>query len=119
MKASPSLEGVVIGKKLFARAVKTKQKRSKEKDEAAALDAAFVAKAEELKDRLLEKLFYLVNGKTSQGVFNDLGEEIIPKGRKHTQKGLKEIEDYTHLVSGGWTTDDHTNELINEPYPQL
>ena len=114
LKASPSLEGVVIGKKLFARAVKTKQKRSKEKDEAAALGAAFVAKAEELKDRLLEKLFYLVNGKTSQGVFNDLGEEIIPKGRKHTQKGLKEIEDYTHLVSGGWTTDDHTNELIND-----
>ena len=114
LKASPSLEGVVIGKKLFARAVKTKQKRSKEKDEAAALDAAFVAKAEELKDRLLEKLFYLVNGKTSQGVFNDLGEEIIPKGRKHTQKGLKEIEDYTHLVSGGWTTDDHTNDLIND-----
>ena len=114
LKASPSLEGVVIGKKLFARAVKTKQKRSKEKDEAAALDAAFVAKAEELKDRLREKLFYLVNGKTSQGVFNDLGEEIIPKGRKHTQKGLKEIEDYTHLVSGGWTTDDHTNELIND-----
>ena len=114
LKASPSLEGVVIGKKLFARAVKTKQKRSKEKDEAAALDAAFVAKAEELKDRLLEKLFYLVNGKTSQGVFNDLGEEIIPKGRKHTQKGLKEIEDYTHLVSGGGTTDDHTNELIND-----
>ena len=114
LKASPSLEGVVIGKKLFARAVKTKQKRSKEKDEAAALDSAFVAKAEELKDRLLEKLFYLVNGKTSQGVFNDLGEEIIPKGRKHTQKGLKEIEDYTHLVSGGWTTDDHTNELIND-----
>ena len=114
LKASPSLEGVVIGKKLFARAVKTKQKRSKEKDEAAALDAAFVANAEALKDRLLEKLFYLVNGKTSQGVFNDLGEEIIPKGRKHTQKGLKEIEDYTHLVSGGWTTDDHTNELIND-----
>ena len=114
LKASPSLEGVVIGKKLFARAVKTRQKRSKEKDEAAALDADFIAKAEVLKDRLLEKLFFLVNGKTSQGVFNDLGEEIIPKGRKHTQKGLKEIEDYTHLVSGGWTTDEHTNELIND-----
>ena len=114
LKASPSLEGVVIGKKLFSRVVKTKQKRAKEKDEMAALEAAFHAKAEALKDVLLEKLFSLVNGKTSQGVFNDLGEEIIPKGRKHTQRGLKEIEDYTHLVSGGWTTDDHTNELIND-----
>ena len=114
LKASPSLEGVVIGKKLFSRAVKTKQKRAKEKDEMAALDAAFNAKAEALKDVLLEKLFSLVNGKTSQGVFNDLGEEMIPKGRKHTQRGLKEIEDYTHLISGGWTTDEHTNELIND-----
>lgn len=114
LKASPSLEGVVIGKKLFSRAVKTKQKRAKEKDEMAALDAAFNAKAEVLKDVLLEKLFSLVNGKTSQGVFNDLGEEMIPKGRKHTQRGLKEIEDYTHLLSGGWTTDEHTNELIND-----
>jgi len=114
LKASPSLEGVVIGKKLFSRAVKTKQKRAKEKDEMAALDAAFNAKAESLKDVLLEKLFSLVNGKTSQGVFNDLGEEMIPKGRKHTQRGLKEIEDYTHLLSGGWTTDEHTNELIND-----
>ena len=114
LKASPSREGVVIGKKLFSRAVKTKQKRAKEKDEMAALDAAFNAKAEALKDVLLEKLFSLVNGKTSQGVFNDLGEEMIPKGRKHTQRGLKEIEDYTHLISGGWTTDEHTNELIND-----
>ena len=114
LRASPSLEGVVIGKKLFSRAVKTKQKRAKEKDEMAALDAAFNAKAEALKDVLLEKLFSLVNGKTSQGVFNDLGEEMIPKGRKHTQRGLKEIEDYTHLLSGGWTTDEHTNELIND-----
>ena len=114
LKASPSLEGVVIGKKLFARAVKTRQKRAKEKDEMAALDAAFNAKAEALKDRLLDKLFSLVNGKTSQGVFNDLGEEIIAKGKKHTQKGLREIEDYTHLIPGGWTTDDHTNELVND-----
>ena len=113
LKASPSLEGVVIGKKLFARAVKTKQKRSKEKDELATLESAFNAKAESLKDRLLEKLFSLVNGKTSQGVYNDLGEEIIPKGRKHTQKGLSSIEDYTHLIAGGWTTDDHTNALVN------
>ena len=84
------------------------------KDELATLESAFNAKAESLKDRLLEKLFSLVNGKTSQGVYNDLGEEIIPKGRKHTQKGLSSIEDYTHLIAGGWTTDDHTNALVND-----
>lgn len=114
LKASPSLYGVVIGKKLFSRAVKDKRKRGKEKDEAAALDATFNAKFEALKDRLVDKLFSLVNGKTSQGVYNDLGEELLPKGKKYTQKMLYAIEDYTHLVSGGWTTDDHINALIDD-----
>ncbi|GIZ14918.1 DNA-directed RNA polymerase subunit beta [Capnocytophaga catalasegens] len=114
LKASPSLYGVVIDKKLFSRAVKDKRKKGKEKDEMAVLEASFTAKFEALKDRLIEKLFTLVNGKTSQGVFNDLGEEVLPKGKKYTQKMLYGIEDYTHLVSGGWTTDDHTNELIDD-----
>jgi DNA-directed RNA polymerase subunit beta len=38
-----------------------------------------------LKDKLVEKLFLIVNGKTSQGVMNDLGEEVL-KGKKYTQK---------------------------------
>lgn len=114
LKASPSLYGVVIDKKLFSRAVKDKRKRGKEKDEAAILEASFTAKFEALKERLVDKLFLLVNGKTSQGVFNDLGEEILPKGKKYSQKMLYAIEDYTHLVSGGWTTDDHTNVLIDD-----
>ena len=114
LKASPSLHGVVIDKKLFSRAVKDKRKKGKEKDEMAILEASFTAKFESLKDRLIEKLFTLVNGKTSQGVFNDLGEEILPKGKKYTQKMLHAIEDYSHLVSGGWTTDDHVNVLIDD-----
>ena len=37
LKASPSLHGVVIDKKLFARAVKDKRKRAKDKEDIAAL----------------------------------------------------------------------------------
>jgi len=112
LKASPSLSGVVLDKKLFARAVKDKRKRSKDKEDIALLETQFEVKFNELKDILVDKLFTIVNGKTSQGVMNDLGEEVLPKGKKFTQKMLYAIEDFSHLTKGQWTTDEHTNKLI-------
>jgi len=114
LKASPSLYGVVIDKKLFSRAVKDKRKRNKEKEDIATLEADYNAKFANLRTKLLDKIYSLVNEKTSEGVVNDLGEEIIPKGKKYTKKALNEIEDYTHLTSAGWTNDAHINELIDD-----
>ncbi|MDX1278944.1 DNA-directed RNA polymerase subunit beta [Oceanihabitans sediminis] len=112
LKASPSLHGVVINKKLFARAIKDKRKRAQDKEDIAKLEALYHTKFAELQDVLVEKLFALVNGKTAQGVFNDLGEEVLPKGKKYTLKMLNAVDDYTHLTSGTWTTDDKTNKLV-------
>ena len=112
LKASPSLNGVVIEKKLFARAVKDKRKRAQDKDDILALEVQYDRKFEDLKEILIEKLFNIVNGKTAQGIFNDLGEEVLPKGKKFTLKMLNAVDDYAHLVSGKWTTDDHTNQLV-------
>ncbi|GGW71311.1 DNA-directed RNA polymerase subunit beta [Winogradskyella epiphytica] len=112
LKASPSLNGVVIDKKLFARAVKDKRKRAQDKEDIEALENAYDNRFDDLKNVLVEKLFTIVNGKTAQGIYNDLGEEIIPKGKKYTLKMLNAVDDYTHLTSGRWTTDDHTNELV-------
>jgi DNA-directed RNA polymerase subunit beta len=114
LKATPSLSGVVIDKKLFQRATKDKTKRTREKDESSKLDVKYNVEFEKLRDILLEKLFELVNGKTSQGVMNDSGEEIMPKGKKFTQKMLHSVTDFIHLTKGAWTTDDHVNSLINE-----
>jgi len=112
LKASPSLHGVVINKKLFSRAVKDKRKRAQDKEDIAKLESSYHVKFSELQDRLVEKLFAIVNGKTSQGIFNDLGEEVLPKGKKFTLKMLNAVDDYTHLTSGTWTTDEHTNSLV-------
>ena len=114
LKASPSLYGVVIDKKLFSRAVKDKRKRNKDKEDIATLEADYQAKFEALRGKLLDKIFSLVNEKTSEGVVNDLGEEIVPKGKKYTKKVLEAIEDYTHLTSSGWTDDKHINSLIDD-----
>ncbi len=113
LKASPSLRGVVIDKKLFKRAVKDKNKRIRDKEAVAALEQSFVSKFENLKDQLVDKLFSLVSGKTSQGVYNDLGEEVLPKGKKYTLKMLNSVDDYLHL-SGSWTTDKDLNKLVSE-----
>ena len=112
LKAPPSLRGVVIDKKLFTRSVKDKRKRNQDKQELDALEDAFDVKSEALKTVLVEKLFTIVNGKTCQGVQNDLGEEVLPKGKKYTLKLLSGVEDYTHLTKGSWTTTSETNDLI-------
>jgi DNA-directed RNA polymerase subunit beta len=113
LKASPSLRGVVIDKKLFKRAVKDKTKRLRDKEAVATLESSFVSKFESLKDELIDKLFTLISGKTSQGVFNDLGEEVLPKGKKYTLKMLNSVDDYVHLT-GSWTTDKELNDLVGE-----
>ena len=112
LKASPSLHGVVINKKLFARAVKDKRKRAKDKEDIAALEVKYDGKFDSLKEVLVEKLFTIVGGKTAQGVTNDLGEVVFPKGKKYTLKMLNAVDDYTHLVGGVWATDDETNEMV-------
>lgn len=112
LKASPSLNGVVIDKKLFARAIKDKRKRAKDKEDIAELEAKYEAKFVALQDILVEKLFAIVGGKTAQGVNNDLGEIVFPKGKKFTLKMLHAVDDYTHLTKGTWTTDDETNRLV-------
>lgn len=112
LKASPSLRGVVIEKKLFSRSIKDKRKRSEDKDAINALEMEYEVKFEQLKDVLVEKLFVLINGKTSQGVLNDLGEEVLPKGKKYTQKMLNAVDDFAHLVGGVWTTDKESNAAV-------
>ena len=114
LKASPSLHGVVIDKKLFSRAVKDKRKRAQDKEDIAALEDAFDIKFDDLKSVLIQKLFSIVGGKTAQGIFNDLGEEVFPKGKKYTLKMLNAVDDYAHLVGGKWTTDAKLNKLVKE-----
>ena len=114
LKASPSLQGVVIDKKLFSRSIKDKRRRSEDKEAITKLELDYEVKFQELKDILVEKLFKLVNGKTSQGVVNDLGEEVLPKGKKYTMKMLNAVDDFAHLIAGSWTTDKATNTMITD-----
>jgi len=113
LKAGPSLSGVVINKKLFSRAVKDRKSKTVEKPLIEKIDADFEKSADDLKMRLVDKLFILVNGKTSQGVKDYLNVDIIPKGTKFTLKQLQEI-DFLNVNPNKWTTDKKKNDTIKQ-----
>ena len=113
LKAGPSLEGVVIDKKLFTRAIKDRKAKTAEKPLLDKIDADFNRAVDELKARLVDKIFILVNGKTSQGVKDYLNVDIIPKGAKFTLKQLQEI-DYLNINPNKWTTDKKKNDSIKQ-----
>ena len=114
LKAPPSLNGIVIDKKLFERSVKDKRKRIQDKEDLSLLDEAYEKKFLELKGILVNKLYSVLNGKTSQGIFNDLGEEVFPKGKKFSLKMLNSADDFAHLVSTKWVTDNNVNGIVSQ-----
>ena len=110
LKASPSLNGVVIDKKLFSRVTKDKKGTATKKllDQ---IDEKFEREVIALRAKLEDKLFTLITGKTSQGVKDYYGTEIIQKGVKFTLKQLQEI-DYLNINPGKWTTDKQKNDMV-------
>ena len=110
LKASPSLKGVVIGTNLFSRAAKKKKTKSANA-QLPKLDEEYEAKQDALKNILVDKLMTLTQGKTSQGVKDFIGSDIIAKGAKFTAAMLKEI-DYDTINLSKWTSDAHKNDMI-------
>jgi DNA-directed RNA polymerase subunit beta len=113
LKAGPSLEGIVIDKKLFTRAIKDRKAKAVEKPLLDKIEADFNRSVDELKARLVDKLFILVNGKTSQGVKDYLNVDVIPKGSKFTLKQLQEV-DFLNVNPNKWTTDKKKNDQIKQ-----
>ena len=113
LKANPSLTGVIIDKKMFARAIKDRKSKQQDKITLAKIDEEYEAKVGDLKDILIDKLVELTKGKTSQGVKDYTGAEIITKGSKFTVTALKNLE-YGDIQISNWTNDEHKNELIGQ-----
>ena len=132
LKASPSLNGVVIETKLFSRPKKDKDNRSKAKAEVEKLKAKYSKDLLGIRARMINKLVTLLEGKTSLGVKHKFGDEIISKGVKFNLKNIENnlfpaknpyrdesnynVPEEANLISDiildDWTDDAHTNSLI-------
>ena len=113
LKASPSLRGVVIDKKLFSRVIKSRSEKNADKALLPKMNEEFEEKVAKLKDILIEKLLVLTNDKVSQGVKDYLGTEVIAKGAKFERRDLETL-DYTVIQLSKWTTDARTNDMIRD-----
>ncbi|MBR5061783.1 MAG: DNA-directed RNA polymerase subunit beta [Prevotella sp.] len=113
LKANPSLSGVIIDKKLFSRAVKTRESKRQDKILLAKIDDEYKAKDNDLKDILIDKLQVLTKGKVCQGIKDYTGAEVVTKGSKFTVPILRNLE-YDGIQSNDWTADEHTNLLIQK-----
>jgi DNA-directed RNA polymerase subunit beta len=111
LKASPSLRGVVIGKKLFSRAIKDRKTKAKDKPMLAQLDADYEVEAGKLKGVLIDKLLQILGEHKSNGVFNNFKEEILKKGVKFTEKNLM-IVDFSIVNPYDWTKEADVNKLV-------
>ena len=114
LKAQPSLFGVVVDKKLFSRANRDgKKSKAAEKAQLEKLDMAFNEQAEVLRSRLLEKLAVLLKDKTTAGIRDYFGVDIVAKGTRFTQKMLGEI-DFLNVAADKWTGDAHLDSLVEK-----
>ena len=112
LKAQPSLHGVVIDKKLFSRANKDgKKSKAAEKVQLDKMDAEFAVQADALKQKLVEKLWVLLKDKTTAGIHDYFGVEVVAKGTRFTQKMLGEL-DYLNIGADKWTGDAHRDHLV-------
>jgi len=112
LKTPPSVKGVVIEKRLFSRQMKDRKVKNADKPQVQKIDKDFEKVANDLRNKLIEKLFVLTNGKTSQGVKDYLNKDVIAKGVKFTLKNLQEVEDYLEINPNKWTTDKKKNDTI-------
>ena len=113
LKANPSLSGVVIGKRLFSKAVKTRTSKAADKIKLQKMDEDFEAETTELKNLMITKLLALTKRHVSAGVHDNLGAEVIAKDAKFTKSVLQTI-DYTSVELCNWTDDERINHLIQQ-----
>jgi DNA-directed RNA polymerase subunit beta len=115
LKASPSLSGTIIDKRLYERVTKDNSRQGKQalKDRIQKAKDSFEKRGAELKKLFIDKLWTLVSDKKCSGLNDLYGTSIIAKGEKFNRTAL-DIIDYNNINPVKWTSDKKTNEQIKK-----
>ncbi len=113
LKATPSLSGVVIGKRLYSKAQKNRKSKLADKAVLPRLDEEFEMQSAELKNTLVSKLLTIAKGEVSTGVKDYLGVDLIPAKNEFTEDRLRDV-DFTTVQLNSWTNNEHKNGLIRQ-----
>ena len=113
LKAPPSMKGVVIGAKSLSRLIKDRKAKSKDKDIVAEIEKTYNKQLQELKDKIVTKLYRVLEGKISHNVYDNTKNIIIAKGTKFSQKLLQTVN-FANVAVSKWTNDAKINGLVSE-----
>ena len=113
LKASPSLSGVVVDKKLYTRNDKSREQKKQDKEITAQMIENARKEGEALRQVLIDKLSTLLRSRQSLGVFDLVGTELIPKGTVFSKERLNNI-DFQSVLLDNWTSDAHRSALVRQ-----
>ena len=111
LKVPPSIEGIVIDKKLFARAKKDKNAKAREKIALEKLEKDHTRAMDELRTILLDKLTVILKDKKSAGVRTAYKEELVPSKTKFNVKVLEGIN-FSNIDPYNWTGEPETDDMV-------
>ncbi len=112
LKTPPGVSGTVINTKLFSRKRDEQISRREEKKQVELENERYAQKLEKLNAEMFDNLYALLRDKTSPGVYNFDGVELIPKGEKYRKSDLQELDPIVINDNIQWATDDDLVEKI-------
>ncbi|WP_339044780.1 DNA-directed RNA polymerase subunit beta [Cardinium endosymbiont of Tipula unca] len=132
LKVPSGMEGVVIDTKVFSSPDRSKESKLKAKKELELLRKAHTRNLLKLRDIAIKKLSTVLDGVTTNGIFHQFGDEIIPENTKLTvaliaekffpkkniyrDESLYNVPEEVNLIGdlllSNWTNDAHKNTLV-------
>jgi len=112
MKTPPGVSGTVIETKLFSRKRDELVSRKEEKKLVEQENERHAQQLADLNQKWADKMYSLLRDKTSPGVYDYSGVELIPKSEKYKKSVFEELDPVTINENIDWATDEELVEHV-------
>jgi len=112
MKTPPGVSGTVINTKLFSRKRDEQISRKEEKKMVEQENERHSSLLADLNSKWADKMYSLLRDKTSPGVEDFGGNELIPKGEKYKKSVFEQLDPVNINENIDWATDENLVEHV-------
>ena len=112
LKTPPGVNGVVIETRLFSRKRDEQYSRKEEKELVEREQQDFDRLIMKLNANWSERMYKLLKDKTSPGILDRGGNEVIPKSEKYRKQIFDDIDPMVLRVNQHWCQDEKINQTV-------
>jgi DNA-directed RNA polymerase subunit beta len=113
LRVPPSIKGIVIDKMLFSKEKKESKAKARDKKLLTDLERRYNEELTELHQMMVSKLLALLGEVKSKGVKNKFNVDVIPSGKRFTEKTLMALN-FLDVLAGEWTDDEEMNANVEQ-----